>query len=295
MTSPAAVYLAKWPKTRDTHKTMHAALFLIVQAFARTDRWIASQRTVETFPWHELRYDTARAIPALLADTIGKTGRPLSVPTINKSLVALRGVLESAWRSGQIPDEDYRRIDVKNVRGSSPVAGRALSPEEMDAVHAALPATDMQEAAMIALLCATGIRRVELVRLSREDFDQKANRLTARGKGNKARTIPIAPRWLPFIGAWWERLSPKALAFTEFDSKAPMSRRTVSYIVEAFCADARLPRFTPHDLRRSFATRVCENADIAIAAKLLGHSSVNTSALYDRRGVEAEDEAVKGL
>jgi len=285
--NPATIYLSKWPKSRDTHKTMHGALELIVQVLGGTD--------VETYPWQELRYETARAIPALLADKKNKKGKALAVPTINKSLVALRGVLESAMRSGQMPNDVYQLIDIKNVKGKSKKSGRALSVEETDSILECMPACSPQEAALIALLCATGMRRVELVRLVREDLDWETHRISVKGKGDKVREVPIAPRWLPFIKPWWDELAPEAVVFTEFNSDKPMSRRTVSYIIETFCSDFKLPRFTPHDLRRTFATRVCENADIGIASTLLGHVSVDTTALYSRRGKAAEDAAVKGV
>jgi integrase/recombinase XerC len=283
--SPATVYLSKWPQRGDTFKTMRQALERVVEVTVEK----GGEVSIERFPWHELRYETTRGIAAKLIDS------GASVPSVNKSLVALRGVLESAWRSGLIPNEDYQRIKIKNMRGSSPKAGRALTTEETDAILAALPGSRPQEAALIAILCATGVRRVELVRLRAEDFDQKTNRLLARGKGDKPRYIPIAPRWLPFILAWWGGLAPKALAFTEYAGKKAMSRRTVSYIVETFCADTGLPRFTCHDLRRTFATRVCESADISIASKLLGHFSTDTTRLYDRRGEGAEADAVKDI
>ncbi len=36
-------------------------------------------------------------------------------------------------------------------------------------------------------------------------------------------------------------------------------------------------------------------ADLAIAAKLAGHSSFETSIIYDRRGIDSMMEAAEGL
>lgn len=278
--NPATVYLSKWPKSGDTRKTMHRALGKVIEV-------LVGKVDVEAFGWHELRYEDVRGIGAAMKD------KGYSVPTVNKSLVALRGVLESAWRAGLIPDEDYRRIEIKNERGSSKVSGRALSREEMDAILENLHIVSAEEQAVMALLCATGMRRVELARLRQDDLlDQ---RIIVRGKGEKSREIPIAPRWLPFIEAWWAQLEPGAVAFPKFGGGTAMSRRTISYIVECFWKDAGLRGFSPHDLRRSFITHICENSDISVAAKLAGHSSVNTTMIYDRRGKSAEDEAVRDL
>ena len=45
---------------------------------------------------------------------------------------------------------------------------------------------------------------------------------------------------------------------------------------------------TPHDLRRTFATRLIDkNVDLVTVKNLMGHASITTTSLYDRRGEEA--------
>ena len=94
--SAADVYLSKWPKSSDSFRTLRGAL----EAIARTVADDSSQASVETFPWHELRYEIVRGISAELSEGGGIDGEPLSVRTVNKCLSALRGVLDSAWRMG---------------------------------------------------------------------------------------------------------------------------------------------------------------------------------------------------
>ena len=51
---------------------------------------------------------------------------------------------------------------------------------------------------------------------------------------------------------------------------------------------------TTHDLRRTFATRLLEkDVDITTVKNLMGHSSISTTTLYDRRGDDAMKRAAK--
>lgn len=53
---------------------------------------------------------------------------------------------------------------------------------------------------------------------------------------------------------------------------------------------------TPHDLRRTFATRLLDKGvDVSLVKTLMGHASVATTALYDRRGEESLKEAAKKI
>ena len=50
--------------------------------------------------------------------------------------------------------------------------------------------------------------------------------------------------------------------------------------------------FTPHDLRRTFITRLLEKgADALTVSKLAGHNSVQTTLGYDKRGEKTKQAA----
>lgn len=232
----------------------------------------------DTFPWHELRFEDVRGVPAKLS-----TFKP---NTINNRLAALRGVLETAKDMGLMSELDFLRIKIKNVRGKALGAGRALSDEEKQRIVDALSGMDVRDAALVSVLLGAGARRVEAIGAKRDDYNPKTGRILLYGKGKKERSVPVGANWRAPIEALRATMPKNEIMFS-------MTRRQVSYVIEQLSERLGMEKFTPHDLRRSFGTHICKVADVAVAQRLLGHSDVKTTLLYDRRGKEAEDDALK--
>jgi len=176
---PVAVYLARLaPSSR---RTMRAALDGIARLL------IDDRCDALSLDWTQLRYRHTTAVRALLAD-----GR-YAPSTANRHLAALRGVLKECWRLGYVSAEDFQRAsDLEPVRVPR---GRALQPGEVRALFAACadvesdqkPAMAARDAAILALLYGSGLRRAEAVGLEVADYDRAAGTLKVRGKGNKER------------------------------------------------------------------------------------------------------------
>lgn len=74
-----------------------------------------------------------------------------------------------------------------------------------------------------------------------------------------------------------------------------MTVATISVIVRKARERAGLLRFTPHDLRRTFATKLLENgADVLTVQALMGHTKTDTTKTYDKRP-ESAKRGVVGL
>lgn len=75
-----------------------------------------------------------------------------------------------------------------------------------------------------------------------------------------------------------------------------LTAQTVYDVLARRADQAGVKKFSPHDLRRTFAGDLLDaGADIVTVQKLMGHANANTTAGYDRRGPKAKRDAVNKL
>ena len=68
----------------------------------------------------------------------------------------------------------------------------------------------------------------------------------------------------------------------------------IHQLLRARADESQVSSFTPHDLRRTFATRLLESgADINTVRQAMGHSSVVTTRRYDKRDEHLVEEATR--
>ena len=75
-----------------------------------------------------------------------------------------------------------------------------------------------------------------------------------------------------------------------------LTAQTVYDVLARRADQAGVKKFSPHDLRRTFAGDLLDaGADLATVQKLMGHANANTTAAYDRRDAKAKKAAVNKL
>jgi site-specific recombinase XerD len=155
-----------------------------------------------------------------------------------------------------------------------------------------------RDAAVIALMWATGMRRSEVAGLDLADYDEETGGFLVRGKGRKERRVWISGGAAEYIGDWLRvRGSEAGALFWPVDRIGRMGRRrmtdqAVYNLLTKRGRLARIERFSPHDLRRTFVGNLLEaGADISTVRQLVGHADIQTTARYDRRGDEAKRRA----
>lgn len=294
--NPARVYLASLTSVH-SRETMEDRLEAVA-------RWKGEE--IDAFPWTQLTVAEFEAIRAHFAENYAPS-------TANLTLAAVRGTLRAAWKLNLVPHETYLRLrEVKGVRGTRLPPGRALSDEEIARLGVAFRADRTPYGALcrglMAAFIACGLRREEVCRLPATNLRGRV--LHVIGKGNKERKIPLAKEPLADLKAWLEaraalrvrhgfmfvRLQPsKSIP----DAPAPIGIDTMNRIVRSWEPIAGCPGedpqpITPHDLRRTFISRMLDHGnDLAIVQKLAGHSDPTTTAGYDRREDRAIERAVE--
>jgi integrase/recombinase XerD len=294
---PALVFLARLAS--GSRRTMSEALDAVARLLSdgRCD--------LETLDWALLRYQHTAAVRVALRETVSATtGAPLSVTTVNKMLAALRGVLRETWRLGQMSAEDFQRAsDLRNVRGEVLPRGRALSSGEVRALFKSCAgdrtAGGARDAAMLALLYGSGLRRSELVALDREDYDAENSALAVRGgKGRKQRLVYVVNGGADAMAAWLRiRGDDAGTLFCPIDKcgravARRLSAHAVMFVLRRRAKRAGVAAFSPHDLRRTFISDLLDaGADISTVQRLASHANVQTTVRYDRRGERAKQAA----
>jgi integrase len=245
-------------------------------------------------PWHQIRTERLGEVRAELLR------RGLSVNTINRSLSALRGVLEQCWRSRQLDLEDLERAKsaLGNVKGETLPKGRHVGKSDLQLLMASCEKdcspSGARDALLVALLAA-GLRRAEVASARLEDIDLGSGEILVRGKGRKQREVAIAGGCRAALDEWMKYRGdgPGALLFAVNKSGVVQtgSGMTPQAVYKALMKRSRQSgvEVSPHDLRRTLiGNAFSAGVDVSTIQKIVGHSSPTTTSRYDRR-----DKAIK--
>jgi site-specific recombinase XerD len=250
--------------------------------------------------WDEIHWSglTAEIVLAMRALMLEKLYAPA---TINATLSALKGVARAAWDLGQMRDGAFLRIQkIKGVRGRRLPRGRALSVKEIGRLLKSCAKDESAAGARdLCLVMLPGLRRSECAGLDLADWNEEQHALKVRGKGDKERLVylesPLARRalesWLHYRG---DAAGPLLCPVSKSGQVTlrRLSSQAVYGAINKRAKAARLGHLTPHDMRYTFGTRLLEKgADPLLVQQLLGHSSMATTGIYDRRGEDAKRKA----
>lgn len=292
--NPVALFLARLsPTSRST-------MTYVLQDAA--DRFGYEDVPITEIPWHELEPSHVTALMAVLRED------DYAPNTAALYVAAIRGVMNEAWLQQQISHERLARIRaIKPYRGARLPKGknlkRSLIRELMENCANDERPQGIRDAAIIAILYGSGMRKTESINCNLEDVNFEERTIRVIAKGNKE-MIKYAPPWaFDKLKAWLEcraKVTPDANYLFNRIRKGGnitderLTKHAIYYIIKRRGLEAGVS-MTPHDFRRSFITRVIDEHDVSIAQKLAGHSSIATTARYDMRDEEKKRTVVDRL
>ena len=158
---------------------------------------------------------------------------------------------------------------------------------------------------IIEMLYSTGMRVSELcglplkaVLVSKKEAVDDYKFITIRGKGQKERIVPLRKNVVLELQEYIKLTAKKGQKYLFDNDKngAPITRRMVGMILKqaAILAGLNPEKVSPHKIRHSFATHLLQKGlDIREIQELLGHSSIDTTAIYAKIDTKKAKEVLE--
>lgn len=218
--------------------------------------------------------------------------------TINRHLAALAKYCRLAKAQGHLSDDPSR--DVKGVRQVK-AAPKALPNLELRRLLREVHKSGkVRDAAIIETLANTGLRVGELGKLTLADVEisERRGMVTVRsGKGAKYRQVPLNSDARRAISSYLQ-VRPQSAETTLFlgQRDEPLTPSAIWRVVKKYGQRAGL-HISPHTLRHTFGTQLVRTSgiDLVTVAAMMGHESLDTTALYTQPTQEDMADAVESL
>ena len=187
-----------------------------------------------------------------------------------------------------------------------------LTPEEIVAMLRVPDRRTLQgkrDYALLKTMFGSGLRSAELCSLDVEDIHTYRNQpvLVVNGKGGNIRQVPLLPKALEAIRAYWKAEGrnghdPGEPIFQTLGKHGPYEARRLTYkairhLVSGTRRAALIKRrVTPHTLRHTFAVSLLDQGvDLRTVQDLMGHASIITTQAYLHTSDEKKLAAVNSL
>lgn len=226
--------------------------------------------------------------------------------TIRRKLAALSSLFGYLCECNAVlhnPVDGVKRPKNDSAEGKTP----AIGDHEARSLLNAPDSTTLQgqrDRAILSVLLYHGLRRAELCRLNVNDLQLRRGVLHLRvhGKGSKIRYVPVHPGTAELLDTYLEhaghRDDAQGALFRPIrnnvhnDLRASVTPDGIYKMLARYAASVqiKIEGFGPHALRATAATNALEHeADIAKVQEWLGHASISTTRVYDRRKMRPED------
>tara|TARA_R110001583_G_scaffold159747_1_gene311613 strand:- start:9214 stop:10131 length:918 start_codon:yes stop_codon:yes gene_type:complete len=291
--SPLALYLGRLaPNSR---RSIKSQLYKVAEIM----EWPPDKRD-EMF--HQVDYQTACQIKVELIQ------HGSSSKSVNRAMSAIRNVVKVGVIMGLVPENQLIQLSAIKLEKTSQHQGNPLNATQVNALFTYLnkhtSIIDVRNQAIFALLLGAGLRRSELTALYLKDLTLHERQLVVqKGKGNKRRTA-FLPKWCVEHVYSWLLLRGDDAGYlfnpvnktNRINIKRGITTESVYLLVRNTAKQVGLGNVSPHDLRRTYITRLLEqNIDLNTVRLMAGHEDISTTVVYDKRDNKVMQKAASSL
>jgi len=224
-----------------------------------------------------------------LAETKTKKGTRYTVSTQRSYLMTVQRLFRFLERQGVILQDPTLNLVLPNWKKLPRAVLNQAHARRLVASPDSYTPRGKRDRALLELLYGTAIRVGECERLDLKDLDLARAQLMIRsGKGRKDRIVPVVGRAAAALDVYLREAraelvkNPRETALFITSRGTRLNTKRIQDLVRTNAKAAGIDlRVTPHTLRHGCATHLLQGgADIRHVQKLLGHSNVQTTALY---------------
>jgi len=247
---------------------------------------------------YKLKEITRRDILNKVLDPIKDRG---SNTQANKTLSILKQMFDFGVERDLMQGNPVSTVKKKSVGGLEKSRTRALEFDEVIQVFERLPKLGVSQQVIYALKCITltGCRPIEVTGAQWQEFDFDkmiwtipADRVKQNKDGERTHKVPITQNMvilLDELRAAFGYLNSKYVFPSTTTNKSgpgeqPIDRHSLSRSISRKLEQLGVPKFVPHDLRRTVATRLGDTdigTDPIVIEKILNHQLQGVQGVYN--------------
>ncbi len=244
-----------------------------------------AQEFKEVVSWDAV---TPEIVAAYVADM--KNGDYAS-STVARKVAAIKSFFHHLMAREIVQSDPTAAIDSPKVEKRLPVTLSSGAIEQLlqaPSTKEEQTPKHLRDAALLALLYATGMRVTEVVSLKVNDIDLAAQQLRSPGKDENGRLLPFDAGTAHSLYQYLEKGRPHLL---KYDNEAALflnhrgqqlTRQGLWLIIKSYARETNLDEsVTPHTLRHSFAAHKLQSgSNLQTVQQLLGHANISTTQIY---------------
>lgn len=209
--------------------------------------------------------------------------------SIARKVAALKSFFHFLFARQFIDADPTKDLESPKVKKKLP---KTLTTDDVErllaATHKEQTPKHLRDAALLALLYATGMRVTEVVSLKQSDINLDTATIICPGQDGQNRELPFNENTAAILRAYLSEgrpqlaRNPEETALFLNHRGQQLTRQGLWLIIKAYAKEANLSsQVTPHTLRHSFAAhKLTYGSDLKEVQKLLGHANISTTQIY---------------